>query len=123
MTFELAENISVPEGTHGNRLYRALRPFVIKDLYRVRVACLEHVYAAVIASADDPVAFLREFHHFHITLAIRYFERPCGGRSVNGIQIVSRGHVINDDILPSRTEIQVATGKPSVRAGDPTVQK
>jgi hypothetical protein len=77
----------------------------------------------VIASADDPVAFLRKLHHFHITLAIRYFERPGGGRSVNRIQVVSRGHVINDDILPLRTDIQVATDKPSVRAGDPTVQK
>jgi hypothetical protein len=78
----------------------------------------------VIASADDRVAFLREFDHFHITLAVRYFERPGGGRSVNRIQVVSRGHVINDDILPSRTEIQVATGKPSVHAEDgPTVQK
>ena len=123
MTFEPGEKFSVPEGTHGDRLYHALRPFVIKDLYRVGVACLENIYAAVIASADDPVAFLREFYHFDIMLAIRYFERPGGVRSVNRIQIVSRGHVINDDILPSRTEIQVATGKSSVRAGDPTVQK
>jgi len=123
MTFEPAERISVPEGTHGNRLYHALRPFVIEDLYRVGVAYLENIYAAVVASADDPIAFLREFYHFDIALAVRYFERPCGGRSVNRIQIVSRDHIINDDILPSRTEIQVATGKPSVRAGDPTVQK
>ena len=123
MTSEPAENISGSEGTHGDRLYHALRPFVINDLYRVGVAYLENIYAAVIASADDPVAFFCKFHHFDIMLAIWYLERPCGGRSVNRIQIVSRGHVINDDILPLRTDIQVATDKPSVRAGDPIVQK
>ena len=123
MTFEPAENISVSEGTHGDHLYHALQPFMIKDLYWVGVTYFENIYAAVIASTDNPVAFFCKFHHFDIVLAIRYFKQPCGGCSVNRIKIISLGHVINDDILPLQTDIQVATDKPSVSTGDLIVQE
>ena len=99
MTSEPAENISGSEGTHGDRLYHALRPFVIKDLYRVGVAYLENIYAAVIASADDPVAFFCKFHHFDIMLAIWYLERPCGGRSV---RVVPTTFIIYNSQVPAQ---------------------
>lgn len=105
MADEHAAYVSVSKTTHSDRLYHTIHPLVTKDLRRFRVVYIEDVYTTMIASADNYAPILREFNHFNISTAIRDFERSRGGEFVDGIQIVSGGHVIDDDLFRLETDV------------------
>lgn len=101
--------MSTSETTHGDGLNHAIRLFVIKDLYRIGVAYIEDVDATVVASSDNDCPLLRKLHHFDIPSAVRNFECSRWRRSVDRIQIVSGGHIVDHETVIFFENVQVPT--------------